>query len=348
MRLDPRCQIRPSHQGGTIPLRASLVAGLLVVAIPAFAQGLPGLRTTTEGNLYRIATAEAVTEHQRQEYKIVEREVDSLDVSERQVNLSITKPTPFREVVKFLISEEEMAATYSGEKAAAVSATMIGPAVFVGGLKGALNTLATNAGVQVYIRDKQVEFTDRRGYRMIVPSYENLSDLARRTQATRAGNVRIAGNAIDFDANTDALREVRQVLNEVRAGRRGATGFLERMAQPDVAAMQRKAELDAVKSMGATKPQTVQAAATPAAIDVMARPVRIEFNGEVTEAIRRLAQAVGINYRIVRAPAKPVLVSIKALNLPLRDVLEDIDRQLKGRAGIVYVKASQRLDFAAN
>lgn len=346
MRLDPRCQIRPSHQGGTIPLRASLVAGLFVVAIPAFAQGLPGLRTTAEGNLYRIATAEAVTEHQRQEYKIVEREVDSLDVSERQVNLSITKPTPFREVVKFLLSAEEMAATYSGEKASAVSSTLIGPAVFVGGLKGALNTLATNAGVQVYIRDKQVEFTDRRGYRMIVPTYENLSELARRTQATRAGNVRIAGNAIDFDANTDALREVRQVLNEVRAGRRGATGFLERMAQPDVAAMQRKAELDAVKSMGATKPQVAQTA--PAAIDVMARPVRIEFNGEVTEAIRRLAQAVGINYRIVRSPAKPVLVSIKALNLPLRDVLEDIDRQLKGRAGIVYVKASQRLDFAAN
>jgi len=331
-----------------MPRRAQILAGLLLVAAPALAQNLPGLRTTQEGNLYRIATAEAEAAPQRQEYKIVEREADSVAVSERQVSLAISKPTPLREVVKFLLSAEEMAATYSGEKAVAASSAMIGPAVFAGGLKGALNTVASNAGLQVYIRDKQVELTDRRGYRMLVPTYENLSELARRTTATRAGNVRLAGNGIDFDANADALREVQQVLNEVRAGRRGATGFLDRMAQPDVAAMQRKVEMDLVKTLTAGTPAPPVQTSPSKPIDVMARPVRMEFEGDVTEAVRRLAQAAGINYRIVRAPAKPMRVSIKAQNLPLRDVLEDIDRQLKGRAGFVYVKTSQRLDFAAS
>jgi hypothetical protein len=331
-----------------MPLRTRILTGLLLVATPALSQNLPGLRTTQEGNLYRIATAEAEAAPHRQTYKIVERELDSTEVAERQVDLAISKPTPLREVVKYLLSAEEMSATYSGDKAMAASNMMVGPAVFSGGLKGALNAVASNAGLQVYIRDKQVEFTDRRGYRMLVPSYENLSELARRTQATRAGNVRLAGNAIDFDANTDALRDVQQVLNEVRAGRRGATGFLDRMAQPDVAAMQRKAEADAVKAVTAAAAPQATPGTPPRPVDVMARPVRIEYEGDVTEAVRRLAQAAGVNYRIVRAPTQPMRVSIKAQNLPLRDVLEDIDRQLKGRAGFVYVKASQRLDFAAS
>lgn len=324
--------------------------GVLLTSVPASALDLPGLRTTREGTLFRVTSSEDSAPHAVAEYKIVEREQDDAELAGKTANLIIRAPTPMRDVVTLLLSDSGMAARFSGARAMDAATRPVGPALFSGGMKGALNSLAQQAGLQVYIRRNQVEFSDRRGYFVQMPAYENQTEVAARLQATRAANVRITGGMVEFDADQDGVRDVQNALREIRAGRRGAATFLSKMSRDNVhsspaklaadTSITRKAEVALVAQM----PQAVRSAP---ATDPLQRSVDLTFDGDATEALRRLAEKAGVSYKVAAAPKKYLGVSLRLNQVPLRAALESFDAQLKGAASLVYVRSAQRIDFVA-
>ncbi|MDK9702573.1 MAG: DotD/TraH family lipoprotein [Sulfuritalea sp.] len=333
-------------------LPGTLMCCLLSVSTVSSAFDLPGLRTTKEGTLFRVTSSEDSAPHAAAEYKVVEREQDDAELAGKAANLTIRTPTPMRDVVTLLLADSGLAARFSGVRALEAAMQPVGPALFSGGLRGALNSLAQQAGLQVYIRRNQVEFSDRRGYQVQMPAYENLTEVAARLQATRAANVRIAGGVVEFDADQDGLRDAQNALREIRAGRRGTGTFLAKMARDgkptvssapaaDPAAMMRKAEA----SMVAQMPQATKASPTA---DPLQRSVDLEFDGDATEGLRRLAQHAGITYKVVAAPKKYLGVSLRLRQIPLRAALESFDAQMKGAAELIYVRSAQRIDFVAH
>lgn len=334
-------------------MRLILFAALAATTTCGMATEAVGLRTTRQGTLYRVVSSEDAAPVAKPEYRILEREQDDLDVASRQVSLTIRTPTPLREAAALVLADSEMAVRFTGTRAMDAAARPVGPAIFSGALRGALNSLAQQAGLQVYIRERQVEFTDRRSYQLQAPAFENVTDLAAKIQMTRAANVRIAGGAVEFDADPDGLRDVQNAIREVKAGRRGAGTFLAGMSKAttkpapagiDPTATAKRAEEALVAAM-----QSGQAGASAARApqDPLQRAVSLEFDGDVTEAIRRLAQEARIDYKIAVAPTQYTPITLRLTHMPLKAAMDAVDRQLNGKGDLVYVKSKQRLDFVA-
>jgi hypothetical protein len=336
----------------TIAIAAA--GGLLCFSGVSNALDLPGLRTTKEGTLFRVASSEDSAPQTAGEYKIAPREQDDVDISGKPANLTVRNAIPMRDVVGLLLTDSGMAARFSGPRAMEAAAQLVGPAMFSGGLKGALNSLAQQGGLQVYIRRNQVEFTDRRGYQLQMPAYENLTEVAARLQTTRAANVRIAGGVVEFDADQDGERDVQNALREIRAGRRGAGTFLARMTRdapsanaPSSAPLNTAAMLRNAETALLPKAAIAPGSAAPAT-DPLQRLVNVEFDGDATEGLRRLAQQAGVNYKVVAPPKKYIGVSLRLRQTPMKVALESLDAQLKGAADLVYVRSAQRIDFVGH
>lgn len=336
--------------------RLATVAALFASAAPAWADS-DGLRYTREGTLFRVAAADDAA-GVKQEYVIAEREIDDPDTAGLRVDVAVRTATALRDIAVLMLNGRDLAVRFTGPRAMEAATRPMGPALLSGTLKTTLNSLATQAGLQVYIRPQQIEFVDRRSYRLILPPYENATEIGARMHSTRAANVRIAAGNIEFDADADGLRDTQGLIRDLRAGRRGTAAFLARLNRGDsppaakaapntqpaedptsVAERIRNAERAVLAAMQGPQPASNNG--------VMARPISVEFEGDATEALRRIVQVAGISYRIVKQPAANLPVSLKLKQVPLRAALEALDQQLQGKADLVYVRMAQRVDFLA-
>lgn len=332
-----------------------LVALGVIAPITASAWSLPGLKTTDEGVMYRVVSSEEASGFKAPEYRLIERERDDEDLAARPVNVTLREALPLRHAVTQVLANEHLAVRFTGPRAMEAANQMTGPAVLSGNIKGALAGFARAFGLQVSIRADYVEFSERRAYELRPPTFENTTEIAARLQRTRAAAVKVAGGAIYFDADQDGLADVKSVIRDIKAGRRGTGAFLASQAaaaQPGLTPVSAPpmAPLGPPAAAPAVKPVVPGAATTAgpsAPIDPLARPITLEFEGDLVDAVRRLATHAGINMKVVKPLTRPVQVALRLRQEPLSLALQRLDAQAKGSVDLIYVRNARRIDVVA-
>lgn len=324
---------------------------------------LADMRVSREGVLYRVdaATPEAA----KPAYRILEREADpdmAAALERASAQLAINGPMPMRDLAVVLLKEHALAVRFSG-KAVNQAMTPVGPVVVSGSLLGALRNLASQAGLQLVIHRDAVEFADRKSFALLLPNFENPTEVATRMMGTGASNIKLAGGSVSFDADADALRAVQHLLRELRLSRRGVTSFLSEVAGkqpggatkagPDAETRLANAEQGLMRQMGITSPpakpmEPAPAPARPSGPDpLQVASISLVFKGDVVQALEKIGAAAKVEVRVVEAPAKPVSVNLKLRAVPLQLALETVGAQTRNKADIVYDKQARRIDIRA-
>lgn len=226
-------------------IKHHIFGGLLAVGIPVVALAADftdEMRFTRDGVMYRVDQQDIA--QTQNAYRILEREEDP-DVARRldgkEAHLTIPSPITMKEALAILMKDSGMAVRFSGTRAMASASKPVGPMVISGSLLGAVRNLAKHAGVQAVLHRDAVDLVDSKTFSLMLPTYENATDMAARVTAARATNVKIVGGSIQFDATLDALQNVQRTVREVRAGRRGIASFMGReAARQDAALAQQK------------------------------------------------------------------------------------------------------------
>ncbi|MCL4682654.1 MAG: DotD/TraH family lipoprotein [Rhodocyclaceae bacterium] len=345
-----------------------LFIGLILVGTVHANEALHGVKTTREGVLYRID--EAARTPSRTAYRILEREADADTAAALEATparLHLTERMQVKDVAAILLKDHGMAVRFSGQGAVVKSGRMVGPVVVSGSLLGALRNLGNQAGLQTIVHRDAIEFADRKGFALALPSFENQTEIATKLMGTGASNIKMAAGAVNFEADSDALRAVQHLVRELRQGRRGVSPFLSDLASrqpapptpPPAAPDARSTELSVaeqalMKQMGIdaksikTSPPVLPVKTKAASPDpLLASTITITYEGDLVKAVERLAEEAEVAHRIVSKPRKPVKVKLNFRNAPLQAVLEALGRQSKGKAEIVYDKSARRIDIVA-
>lgn len=94
----------------------------------------------------------------------------------------------------------------------------------------------------------------------------------------------------------------------------------------------------------ATKPGQV-VAAVPNAPQELRRALTFEWTGPTEPLVQELAKQAGYDFAVIGArPPLPVIITIKATNTPMIDILRDIGLQMGARADLKVDAQSRRME----